>query len=131
MPRASRQNDGGLLDIKMVRCISVTLLAAAAVVSGPNAIADGDTAAGKMKAGICTPCHGATGASPQDLWPNLSAQRMGYIVKQLKAFRDGSRKDSVMEPIAKGLTDQDIANLAAYFSGQPLDSVGVAANPPK
>jgi cytochrome c553 len=55
---------------------------------------------------------------------------MGYIVNQLKAFRDGSRKDSVMGPIAKELTDQDIDDLAAYFSSQPLDSVA-AANPPK
>jgi cytochrome c553 len=131
MPTGFLHNAGGLLEIKIVRCVSVILLAAAAVASGTDAIADGDPAAGKMKAAACAPCHGATGASPQNLWPNLSAQRMGYIIKQLKAFRDGSRKDSVMGPMAKGLTDQDIDNLAAYFSSQPLDSVAAAANLPK
>jgi cytochrome c553 len=124
-------NAGGLLETKIVRCVSVLLLVAAAVGSGTNAIAEGDASAGKMKAAACAPCHGATGASPQDVWPNLSAQRMGYIVKQLKAFRDGSRKDAVMGPLSKGLTDQDIEDLAAYFSSQPLDSVVAAASPPK
>jgi cytochrome c553 len=107
------------------------MLAAASVVHSTNAIAEGDVAAGKMKAAACAPCHGATGASPQDVSPNLSAQRMGYIVKQLKAFRDGSRKDAVMGPLSKGLTDQDIEDLAAYFSRQALDSAVAAANPPK
>ena len=112
-----------------MRRVSVVLSAVAAAAYGTNASADGGPTAGKMKAATCAPCHGATGASPQDLWPNLSAQRMGYIVNQLKAFRDGSRKDSVMGPIAKGLTDQDIDDLAAYFSSLPLDSVATADKP--
>ncbi len=78
--------------------------------------AGGDAAAGKEKSLICAGCHGATGVSPLGLWPNLAGQKEAYLVKQLKAFRDGSRKEPSMEPMAKPLTDDDIANLAAHFS---------------
>jgi cytochrome c553 len=98
--------------------VAIALLGAAALAVGHDAYADADAAAGKEKAVVCAACHGATGTSVQDMWPNLASQRMGYIVKQLKAFRDGSRKDPVMAPMAQGLTDQDIDNLAAYFSHQ-------------
>jgi cytochrome c553 len=50
------------------------------------------------------------------MWPNLAGQKEGYLVKQLKAFRDGVRTDPMMSPMAKPLTDDDIENLAAYFS---------------
>jgi cytochrome c553 len=52
-----------------------------------------------------------------DIWPNLAGQKPGYLVKQMKAFRDGGRKDPMMSPMAAALTDDDIDNLAAYFSG--------------
>jgi cytochrome c553 len=123
-------HNGG--ETNKVKRIAAVFFAVTTFAFGINAYADGgDPAAGKMKAGVCAPCHGASGASPQDLWPNLSAQRTGYIAKQLKAFRDGTRKDPVMEPIAKGLSDQDIDNLAAYFSRQALDPAAAPANPPK
>ena len=76
----------------------------------------GDAAAGKAKSMTCAACHGADGHSPNDLWPNLAGQKEGYIAKQLKAFRDGNRQDPMMAPMAKNLSDDDIANLAAYFS---------------
>jgi cytochrome c553 len=50
------------------------------------------------------------------MWPNLAGQQQGYLVKQLKAFRDGSRSDPMMTPMAKPLTDGDIANLAAWYN---------------
>ncbi|OGT74588.1 MAG: cytochrome C [Gammaproteobacteria bacterium RIFCSPLOWO2_12_47_11] len=78
--------------------------------------AAGDAAAGKEKAALCAACHGADGISPNDLWPNLKGQKFGYMVKQLKALRDGSRTDPMMSPMAAPLTDEDIDNLAAYFS---------------
>lgn len=79
--------------------------------------AAGDVAAGKSKSTVCAACHGAEGISSNDLWPNLAGQKAGYLVKQMKAFRDGDRKDPVMSPMASQLSDDDIANLAAYFSG--------------
>ena len=78
--------------------------------------AAGDAAAGKTKAALCAACHGAEGISANDLWPNLAGQKPGYLTKQMKAFRDGDRKDPMMSPMAATLTDEDIANLTAYFS---------------
>ncbi len=80
-------------------------------------MAAGDAAAGKAKAMVCAACHGADGTSATDMWPNLKGQKAGYLVKQLKAFKDGSRKDPTMAGMAAGLSDDDINNLAAYYSG--------------
>ena len=63
-----------------------------------------DAAAGKAKSAVCAACHGADG------------QKEAYLAKQIKAFRDGIRKDPTMSPMAAGLTDADVDNLAAYFS---------------
>ena len=78
----------------------------------------GDAAAGKAKSAICASCHGATGNSVNPLWPNLAGQKEQYLVKQIKAFRDGTRKDPMMAPMVAALSDDDIANLAAYFAAQ-------------
>lgn len=75
-----------------------------------------DIAAGKAKAASCAGCHGANGISNNPLWPNLAGQKAAYLAKQIKAFRDGSRKDPTMEPMARPLSDEDIENLAAYFA---------------
>ena len=76
----------------------------------------GDAAAGKTKAAACAGCHGANGMSSNPMWPNLAGQQTAYLVKQMKAFRDGSRKDPMMGPMAKPLSDADIDNLSAYFN---------------
>ncbi|MEZ5541375.1 MAG: cytochrome c [Pseudomonadota bacterium] len=76
----------------------------------------GDAEAGKTKAAACAGCHGPEGVSSNPMWPNLAGQKEGYLVKQLKAFRDGTRTDPMMSPMAKPLSDEDIDNLAAYFS---------------
>ncbi|MGD2119255.1 MAG: cytochrome c [Chromatiales bacterium] len=76
----------------------------------------GDAAAGKAKSAVCVACHGANGISVIPNYPNLAGQKEQYIVKQLKAFKDGTRKDPVMAPMAMPLTDADMANLAAYYS---------------
>jgi len=78
--------------------------------------AAGDKVAGKKKAAACMGCHGAAGISNSPVWPNLAGQKAGYIAKQLKAFRSGSRKDPMMDSTSKALTDADIDNLAAYYS---------------
>jgi len=78
--------------------------------------AAGDAAAGKDKSAACTGCHGINGISNNPMWPNLAGQQEGYLVKQLRAFRDGIRDDPLMTPMAKTLSDSDIDNLAAYYS---------------
>lgn len=74
-----------------------------------------DIDAGKAKSVTCAGCHGAAGISAVPIYPNLAGQKAQYVEKQLKAFRDGSRKDPIMSPMAKPLSDVDVVNLAAYF----------------
>ena len=84
-----------------------------------------DIEAGKAKvATVCAACHGANGVSVSDTIPNLAAQRAGYLEAQLKALKDGSRKNAVMNAIATQLSAEDIANVAAYFAAQPGPATG-------
>ena len=76
----------------------------------------GDIAAGKAKAAVCAACHGPAGISPQPLWPNIAGQKEQYMIQQMKAFKDGTRKDPLMSGQAAALSDADIENLAAYFA---------------
>ncbi len=93
----------------------LTLAVAATVMMASPAFA-GDVAAGKAKSGTCAACHGATGVSAVPMDPNLAGQKEVYLVKQLKDFKSGARKDPVMSAMAAPLSDDDVANLAAYFS---------------
>lgn len=96
------------------------IIVIAALVAGlgsfGSAMAAGDAAAGKVKAAVCAACHGANGVSANALWPNLAGQKADYMLKQMKAFKEGTRKDPLMSPQAAQLSDQDMENLAAYFS---------------
>lgn len=76
----------------------------------------GDAALGKKKSAVCTACHGPAGISISPLWPNLAGQKEQYIIKQLKAFKSGERKEPTMLPFITPLSDDDIKNLAAYYS---------------
>lgn len=77
-----------------------------------------DIDAGKAKSVTCVACHGPAGVSVNPLWPNLAGQHEAYLAKQIKAFRDGVRNDPLMTPMVAALTDDDIANLAAYYAAQ-------------
>ncbi|PVZ66334.1 c-type cytochrome [Pelagibaculum spongiae] len=82
--------------------------------------AAGDAAAGKAKAGICAACHGAAGISAIPTYPNLAGQKAAYIESSLKAYKNKSRKggqSATMYGMAAPLSDADIKNLAAYYSG--------------
>ena len=84
-----------------------------------------DIEAGKAKvATVCAACHGATGVSVSDAIPNLAAQRAGYIEAQLKALKDGTRKNPIMNAIAAQLSAEDVANVAAYFASLPGAATG-------
>ncbi len=79
-----------------------------------------DVEAGKAKvAAVCAACHGVNGVSVSDTIPNLAAQRAGYLEAQLKALKDGTRKNPMMNAIAAQLSPADIANVAAYFASLP------------
>jgi cytochrome c553 len=79
-----------------------------------------DVEAGKAKVQtVCAACHGANGVSVSDTIPNLAGQKAAYLENQLKALKEGSRKNPIMNPIAGQLSGDDIANVAAYFATQP------------
>jgi cytochrome c553 len=73
-------------------------------------------AAGRKKAGTCAVCHGLNGLSKNPDAPNLAGDSANYLVKQLKAFQSGVRQDEQMSIMAKALSDEDVANLAAWYS---------------
>lgn len=85
-----------------------------------NANAEGNAEAGKVKAAPCAACHGVDGNSPANpLWPKLAGQSEEYFKKQIMDFKAGARQNALMAPQAALLaTDQDVADVAAFFSSQ-------------
>ena len=79
---------------------------------------DAAVEAGRAKSATCAACHGVDGNSVTPDWPSLAGQHTAYIVRQLKAFKAGDRVNVTMKPFADMLTDQDMADVAAYFSAQ-------------
>jgi cytochrome c553 len=65
-------------------------------------------------------CHGMDGNSLSPEWPNLASQHAAYIERQIKAFKSGERQNDLMSPMAMILSDEDAADLAAFFSAQPV-----------
>jgi len=85
-----------------------------------TAAAAGDTAAGKAGSATCAGCHGMDGNSVNPEWPNLAGQHANYIEKQLKDFKAGKeRSNASMTGMVAPLTEQNMADLAAYFSSLP------------
>ncbi len=91
-------------------------LALLATVGAPAHAADVE--AGKRKAEACGACHGADGNATIPGTPSLAGQPVYFTHWQLIKYRDGRRKDPQMSPLAKNLTDTDMADLAAYFAAQ-------------
>lgn len=84
------------------------------------AYAAGDATAGQQKSAACAACHGPDGNSPAFLFPNLAGQHVDYLVRQIKAFKSNDRVEPQMAPIVAPLTEQDMEDLAAYFSSQEV-----------
>lgn len=81
-----------------------------------------DVAAGRQKAQTCSVCHGPLGLSVTPDAPHLAGQPLIYLAAQLRAYRSGARKHEVMVFMAKPLSDDDINNLAAWFSSIRIDA---------
>lgn len=101
------------------------LILAAAMLGGAilsmSAQAAGDAAAGEGKIGTCVACHGTDGQGLAPIYPNLAGQSATYLESSLKAYRDGQRQggmSALMTPQAQSLSDEDIADIAAYYSSQ-------------
>lgn len=105
---------------RLLRLAAIGTLACAAA---PALQAAPDLVAGKARAeAVCAACHGANGVSVADAIPNLAGQRALYLENQLKALRDGQRKNPVMNAIAAQLAPEEISNLAAYFAALPVQA---------
>lgn len=83
-----------------------------------SANAQAEMPSAPAKAATCVGCHGADGNSVVPNFPKLAGQHASYLESSLKDFRDGFRKNATMAPFAKGLTDQEIKELAAYYAAQ-------------
>jgi cytochrome c553 len=102
-----------------VRLAAAAFAAAAAFDASPSAAQDAD--AGKRIAVACQACHGMDGLSKLPDAPHLSGQPEAYLVRALRAYRSGERKSEVMSVAAKGLSDDDIRNLAAYYASFQIE----------
>lgn len=98
--------------------LGLALILATMVSTGQSA----NIAEGKTKAATCAGCHGANGIGISEEFPNLAGQKQTYILKQLKAFKEGSRKDPTMSAMAAALSDAEMQDLAAYFSSLTAES---------
>ena len=76
----------------------------------------GDAAAGKEKSQSCVSCHGMNGRSTNPNNPNLAGQKKAYLVKAMKAYKEGKRQDPMMTSLMSSLTDADMENLAEFYS---------------
>ena len=104
------------MTVKFVATLSLVV----ALGWGGSALAAGSKEAGQTKAATCSACHGMDGNSVNPEWPNLAGQHASYIIKQVKHFRAGQRQNVLMSPMAAILSDEDMADLAAYFSSQTV-----------
>jgi cytochrome c553 len=82
----------------------------------PTQSKPGDVAAGEARATLCVACHGDGGRGSNPAWPRLAGQRAAYLISRLNAIKAGTLNVPVMSFLASGLSDADIANLAAYYS---------------
>lgn len=92
-------------------------------------IAQGDAEKGKTLSATCVACHGTDGNSVNPIWPTLAGQHPNYIARQLKLYKSGERENAVMMPMTMGLSEQDMADLGAYFGSQ--EPKMLAADPAK
>ena len=95
---------------------SLVLGSALLLLTISNAAAAGDPVAGRKVAVKCQACHGIDGQSKNPEAPNITAQVERYIIKALKRYQSGERQDPMMSMIVKELKEEDIANVAAYYS---------------
>lgn len=82
--------------------------------------AEGNINAGKQKSASCASCHGENGNSLVATFPKLAQQHSSYLQQQLHAFKDGKRNDPMMSAMALSLTDEDIADISAYYATQKI-----------
>lgn len=104
--------------------LALALAGAAAHAAGP---ADPGRGAA-LFAERCAGCHGADGNAPRPGLPRLAGQHSEYLLAELKAYQDGQRTSTVMQPLAQALTAEAAADVAAFLAGRK-PAPGVAGDP--
>ncbi len=102
--------------------LAVFALIAVAAICPDDCAKAADAAAGKQKAQMCVVCHGLDGIARVPDAPNLAGENAVYTTRQLQAFKSGERQHPQMSIIAQGLSEEDIADLAAWYASIKLSA---------
>jgi len=111
----------------MNKIVNALVFAVVSVTAPSLLLAQGDAAAGQAKSALCASCHGSDGNSALAINPKLAGQNATYIVKQLMDFKSGVRADPTMAAMVLSLSEQDMQDIAAWYSSQSVTLQG--ANP--
>lgn len=98
-----------------------TVLFISALFSVSAIAVEGNASAGKDKSAPCAACHGQDGNSGAPTFPKLAGQQASYTIKQLEEFKSGVRDNAIMKGQVSGLSEQDMADLAAFYEGQAIE----------
>lgn len=110
------------MDTMSMSLRAATLLITLAFAGPALAAANGNAAAGKAKAQVCAACHGADGNTTLDgTYPKIAGQYPEYLAKSLSEYKSGKRKNAIMAGQAQALSEQDIADLSAYYASLPAE----------
>ncbi len=96
----------------------IKLVIALGLLISISAFAGGNIEAGKEKSTACAACHGAEGVSASPMFPTIAGQHADYLVHALKSYKNKTRNNPIMQGSVAALSDEDIADLAAYFASQ-------------
>ncbi len=126
-PRPARQGPGPSRVIteangkgKIMKSLSKTILLLVTGLAAGTALAAGDPAAGEDKAAPCAACHGQDGNASSAQYPKLAGQGERYLIKQLKDYKSGARENAIMAGQVEDLSEQDMADIAAYYAEQEV-----------
>ena len=100
----------------MTKLVLFAVIASAVAFSGSAQAANPE--AGKEKSRTCAACHGPDGNSPAAEFPKLAGQHYDYLVKAMKDYKSGARKNAIMTPQVANLNQRDFEDLAAFYSAQ-------------
>jgi len=100
--------------MRIIKClVTIALLGSASL-----SLAAGNPEAGEEKAGLCAGCHGDDGNAAAPIFPKLAGQHASYLIKQLHDFRSQKRVEPTMNAMAEPLTDEDVLDLAAFYTSK-------------
>ena len=103
----------------MKRALTLLSFGAVMALAATPLLASGNAANGKTKAAACFACHGTDGNAVDPQYPRLAGQYNEYIQQVLHEYKDGQRNNPIMKGMVATLSDQDIEDIAAYFSSLP------------